>query len=228
MSLKVNNFNTGDGYIKAVASGKRRSKEVYANYAATGAIAPGSQFAANESVVVNGVRFTAVASGASGNQFVIGADLGESIDNLVTVLNASTDGNVSVATYANDSDTSLTVTFDSDHENGNKFKLSTNKSGATVTDMTGGASGVLEDAYHFNLVTQDSADGDFTLADGEDGDEVSIYFKTKGTSTDATINGNFEGGGTTLTLDAAGEYVKLVFFNSDWNLLVDPDTATIA
>lgn len=44
----------------------------------------------SETMVINGVTFTAVTSGATGNQFNIGADVTTTAGNLVTAINAST------------------------------------------------------------------------------------------------------------------------------------------
>lgn len=55
-----------------------------------GSIVFGINCSAGATVTVCGIVFTAVASGATGNQFNVGAALTNSIDNLVTAMNAST------------------------------------------------------------------------------------------------------------------------------------------
>lgn len=69
----------GDGSATAAAS-----------TAGTAAIVFSANCVAGSAVTICGVVFTAVASGATGNQFNVGAALTNSIDNLVTAINAST------------------------------------------------------------------------------------------------------------------------------------------
>lgn len=69
----------GDGSATAAAS-----------TAGTAAIVFSANCAVGAAVTICGVVFTAVASGATGNQFNVGAALTNSIDNLVTAINAST------------------------------------------------------------------------------------------------------------------------------------------
>lgn len=58
--------------------------------AASGSVAFSNTSSANDTVLVNGVTFTAVASGATGNQWNIGASATASAANLSTTINAST------------------------------------------------------------------------------------------------------------------------------------------
>jgi hypothetical protein len=69
----------GDGSAMAAATA-----------AGTASIVFTANAAATNTVVVCGVTFTAVASGATGNQFNVGASLSATLDNLVTAINAST------------------------------------------------------------------------------------------------------------------------------------------
>lgn len=57
------------------------------------------QPAVNSTITINGTAFTAKASGATGNQFDIGAALADTITNLAAVLNASVISSVAEATY---------------------------------------------------------------------------------------------------------------------------------
>lgn len=56
---------------------------------ATGTITFGGAGAANDTVLINGVTFTAVASGASGNQWNVGGTAAQSAENLAAAINAS-------------------------------------------------------------------------------------------------------------------------------------------
>lgn len=67
-----------------------------------------TNFVANDTVVFGGVTFTAVASGATGNQFNIGADTTASATNLASAINANSTIN---ATYSATSSTNvITIT----------------------------------------------------------------------------------------------------------------------
>lgn len=57
------------------------------------------QPAVNSTITINGTAFTAKASGATGNQFNIGATVADTITALATVLNASAVSGVAEATY---------------------------------------------------------------------------------------------------------------------------------
>ena len=86
---------------------------------------------ATDAISINGVTFTAVASGATGNQFNVGVDDAATATNLANAINASVTALVTgVVTAARTDDSPATV---------------------TVTAVNGGAQG--------NLITIASADG---------------------------------------------------------------------
>jgi hypothetical protein len=108
---------------------------------ASGDITFSAQPAVNSTITINGSPFTFVASGATGAQINIGADLATTIDNAVTVLNASSDANVTPATYSNVGGTKLHVAYDTAGLAGNAFTLATSTSpasNATAGTMSGG------------------------------------------------------------------------------------------
>lgn len=90
------------GYLKSgLGTGAVAGKETYTiGTNAVGAIAGsntytvGTNFVANDTVEFDGVTFTAVASGATGNQFDVGTDIATSATNLANALNANTTINV--------------------------------------------------------------------------------------------------------------------------------------
>jgi phage tail sheath gpL-like len=65
---------------------------------------------ATDAVSINGVTFTGVASGATGNQFNIGADDDETAENLAAAINASVTALVSGYVTASASGAVVTVT----------------------------------------------------------------------------------------------------------------------
>ncbi len=112
--------------------------------AATGSIAFSAQPAANSTVTINGTAFTFVASGATGNQVNIGANLAATMTALATALNASAVPGVAVATYTGAA-AALTILHDTVGAAGNAFTLAASTSPAsngTVSGATlsGGAS----------------------------------------------------------------------------------------
>lgn len=65
---------------------------------------------ATDAVSINGVSFTAVASGATGNQFNVGADDAETAENLAAAINASVSALVSGYVTASADDEVVTIT----------------------------------------------------------------------------------------------------------------------
>lgn len=124
--------------------------------AATGSILFALQPAVSSTITINGTAFTFVASGATGNQINIGANLAATLTNIVTVLNASVVAGVALATYGQTGGTTLTVTFDVVGPAGNAFTLAASAapasngtpSGAT---LTGGANSHTFQSGNWNL-----------------------------------------------------------------------------
>ena len=107
--------------------------------AATGYI----DFAANPSdldtVALNGTTWTFVTGIASGNETQIQATATQTIDQLVTDLNASTDVNIDDATYSRPASTQrLLVTHDTVGATGNAFALAASAATASGTTLAGG------------------------------------------------------------------------------------------
>lgn len=213
-----------------LAKGVKAVRDVSGGRHADGSITFSGNFTANDTVTVNGVVFTAVASGASGNQFNVAGSLSGSLDNLVTVLNNSTDEHVNVATYSKTgSDDTLTVVYDTETEVGNAFTLDASVGTVNDSTLSGGVTpDPLEDAAVFYLVTVDGDDMDFVLPYGIDGQEVTLYFKTKGTGSNAVVHGTFAGGDTEATFDAEGEFVKLQWLNDAWEVVLNHGSVSFA
>lgn len=111
--------------------------------APSGSIAFSGQPAVNSTVTINGTVFTFVASGATGNQCNIGANLAATMTALAVVLNASVVAGVAAATYTGTA-TALTIVHDTLGLTGNAFTLAASiapASNGTVSGatLTGGA-----------------------------------------------------------------------------------------
>lgn len=110
--------------------------------AASGTITFSAQPAAESTITINGIAFTFKASGAAGNEIDIGATLSDTIDAIVTALNASVETAVDDATYAKSGTTILTITHDTAGLGGNAFTLAAaaasngTVSGATLSGGT--------------------------------------------------------------------------------------------
>lgn len=104
---------------------------------ATGYFTFSGNVSADDTITVNGTVFTFKASGATGNQINIGASASATIDNAVTVLNASIVEAVAVATYTkNVAGTQLVVTYDERGAAGNAFTLAKSSTNITVSAAT--------------------------------------------------------------------------------------------
>jgi hypothetical protein len=213
----------------SLAAGNYQDKLVQGSRQAIGSVAFAGQPAANDTVTINGTVFTFVAAGAAGNQVNIAASLTLTIDALCTALNASAVAAVAKATYANVAGTSMSVTHDAAGAEGNDFTLAESGanisvSGATLED------GVTADtidlsAETYGLVTQEGAATAFSLPSGNEGQEVTLYLHTKGTGSNAVVTGVFTGG-TTLTFDTAGEFIKGKFLNGTWRVIANTGAIT--
>lgn len=104
--------------------------------AATGTITFSAQPAVNATVTINGTAFTFVASGATGNQVNIGANLAATLTALATALNASVVPGVALATYTGTA-TALTIVHDTLGNTGNSFTLAASTSPASNGAVSG-------------------------------------------------------------------------------------------
>lgn len=221
-ALTNNLMDPNPGPIQLLASGMVGYEERLGNRKATGTITYGANLSAGHTVVINGVTFTAVSSDATGPQFNVAGSLTATLDAIVTVLNASEDASVAVATYANSGGTALSVVFDKTGAAGNDFTLAATGSGtASAATLTGGAGDhpISGKAETVGLVTTDGGNMDFKLPDGADGQERTLFFKTKGSGANAIVTGTF-GGGTTATFDAANDLLKVKWIGAAWRTLV--------
>lgn len=208
-----------------LASGKRNVWTPVGGRRATGKITFANNPTANDTVTFNGVEITFVASGATGNQVNIGGDLDTTLDSLASFLNTSTDALLTVATYTKTgSNDEMTVTYDTYVTEGNEYTLAASSDTPSGATLTGGQTedGMDVNAYStFELVTTDGTAMDFTLPDGEEGQEIFLYFKTKGSGANAKVNGNFVSTNVSLTFDTAGEFTVLKCLAGEWVAVVN-------
>lgn len=105
--------------------------------AATGSVVFSAQPVANATLTVNGTLFTFVTAAPTGNQIQIGANLGATLTNAVTALNASVVPGVAAATYSQTGGTTLVITHDTLGLAGNAFTLATSSTPASNGTLSG-------------------------------------------------------------------------------------------
>lgn len=105
--------------------------------AATGSILFANNPTAGDTITLNGVAWTFVASGATGNQTNIQGSLASTLATLVTNLNASGNASIDDATYSED-DTSLIITHDTAGSAGNAYTLAASSDTPSGATLTGG------------------------------------------------------------------------------------------
>ncbi|MER9496400.1 hypothetical protein NKI86_32130, partial [Mesorhizobium sp. M0320] len=124
--------------VNQLAAGRRNTLVVSGSRKASGTVVYGANLVAGNSVTINGVVFAAVAAGAIGNQFNLGASLTLTLDALAAKLNASVDPKVSVATYSNVAGTTLNVSYDVAGTVGNAMTLAASIGTVSGAKLTGG------------------------------------------------------------------------------------------
>jgi phage tail sheath gpL-like len=136
-------------YVRSLLGGARSGKVITSLNAvkATGTITLSSHVNTN-TVTVNGIVFTCVSSGATGNQYNVGADDTETATNLAAALNANAtlDGMV-VATSALGV---VTLTATVPGEIGNALTLAISANGSVSgARMTGGTNGAQQRTNYY-------------------------------------------------------------------------------
>ncbi len=109
---------------------------VSASVAATGDITFTANPSAGHTITINGVLWTFVASGATGTQTNIGANLNATLTQLATDLNASANASITPATYSNGAGTKLNIVHDTLSAAGNSFTLASGNANAVVSGAT--------------------------------------------------------------------------------------------
>jgi hypothetical protein len=104
--------------------------------AATGDITFTANPSAGHTITINGVVWTFVASGATGTQTNIGANLNATLTQLATDLNASANASITPATYSNGGGTKLNIVHDTLSPAGNSFTLASGNANAVVSGAT--------------------------------------------------------------------------------------------
>jgi hypothetical protein len=146
--LDVINYQISNGLCPWIIGGKNEilvAEENYENMQNTGVATASlklfSNFSAADTFTITGVTFTAVASGATGNQFNIGVDTAASMAALLVVIQANaqlTLFNQIVAALDPDDPEQIIFTATEPGPRGNAYTLSVKSALATITAFSGG------------------------------------------------------------------------------------------
>lgn len=132
-------------------------------------------------VVLNGVTFT------EGTSFTRGGSTSATIDSLITALNASTNSNITKATYTRNND-SLVITAKAGGKLGNAYTV--NQASSTATFVTTGTATQTANIYTLSNGANDGITSGSVVAGGSVGDAiVNTQSQTKGSVT-LTMSGN--------------------------------------
>jgi hypothetical protein len=156
VSPTVTLINSGSGYTSAP------TVTLQTGTAATGYISFAGNPSPGDTITLNGVVWTFVASGAVGPQFNIGGTLGFTIVfNVVPVLNASTDPAINAASYSSSGagPILLTITYLSGGTIGNAYTLAASVATPSAGTLTGGAGGSGQGATFTASVANGSVTG---------------------------------------------------------------------
>lgn len=138
-SLSLVNVSSADGVSVPTANISIRANlnSSESTYNPTGNIEFTNNPTAGDTLTINGVVWTFVASGATGNQTNIGADIKDTLDNLVVDLNNSADTAITPAEYSNSiiGGNFLNITYDSTNGSAQTFTLASSSVNATPTQL---------------------------------------------------------------------------------------------
>lgn len=142
-------------YLAALGAGARRAgiDVLAAAVHASGTVTFSGAATADDTVVINGVTFTAKASGATGEQFNIGSDEEDSAANLAAAINASEDAGIAGIVTASVSAGVVTVSAARPGKLGNAITVAEGVDAGSViavsaARLSGGSDGT-EKSYSF-------------------------------------------------------------------------------
>lgn len=217
--------------IQPIAAGKTGRPEVLVTGGskASGKIVFTGNLVAGDTVTINGVVFTCVASGATGAQFDVDSTLALSLASLNTVLNASVNPLVSIATYTvTDTDTAITASFDDYGTSQNSVVLASTHSTVVVTQPSGGRAMVSLslDTEHSQINLATSITVDFYLPDGDESQRKTIAMLGSGTANIKSAGSKLPGSTVNYAMNGADALI-LQWLSGKWRLILnDGATAT--
>lgn len=216
------------GSIPAIAAGKTGTPESITVPGISGVdkILFSGNFVAGETVTVNGVVFTCVASGAAGNQFNVGGSLAASLSALQTVLSASVLPQVACAAYTvTDTNTSITATASVQtaatgaYNYQNLTLASTHAPAATVSrPTTGYALPRVSLTTEHTQINSAALNGDVYLDNGDETQRKTIAMFGSGT---VNVKGLALPGSTVNYALNGADVLVLQFLSGKWRLILN-------
>jgi hypothetical protein len=215
--------------IRTLAAGRAGEPQVISasNRAASGKIAFTANFTAGDTLIINGMTWTMVASGATAAQVNIAGTLTLSLDAIVTALNASADSRVTPATYSKTGGgTELTAVYDTAGDAGNSFRLGENTTAtSTITQMSGGiATQAVSMETENTLLTVASGTDAITLPDGVEFQKKVIVMTGAGTVTMTSPTAKLPL--TTYTFNGADSLI-LQWLSGSWKIILNTGVAAV-
>ena len=226
--------------LDALRAGKGCRPAVYTTGGdfAAGTITFADNPTATDTITLDGVyvEFTASASddaaaGTVGDPLLVNikGSLALTLDEVLVVLNGTANATVAAATYTEDGVDTLTITHDTVGTAGNAFTLAASADTVSGATLSGGEDSVAlaltHEHIHFTIAAAQTLNQQFTLADGDEGQSLRLYFVTKQAGNVVVTPANLTGG-TTITFDAVDEFSDLYFAGGAWQQLAG--SATVA
>lgn len=211
------------GAWPAVRAGKTGVPEVIVDggvKASAGKIVFTGNLVAGDTVTVGNVVFTAVTSGATGNQFNVDSTLALSLASLAAALNASTDPRVSVSTYSvTDTNTAITSTLDS---YGVGPSLASSHSTVVVTPHANGKAAVYAsvDTEHTQINFPTAFTADIILPDGDETQRKTIANLGSGTANIVSLGSKLPGSTVNYAMNG-NDVLVLQWLGGKWRLILN-------
>lgn len=209
--------------FQALAAGKTGEPAVLARggEAGIGTIVFSANPTDGDTITLNGV---VVTFGAAGD-VAIGAALTNTLDTLVTFLNASVNAALTPATYSKVSTTTLKITYDTKTGASSAYTIVVSDLTAAPTSFTatvenGAATPELDITTQYTKIATGRASvaESATLPDGEEAQEHVIYCAALAAGGSVVVTPTTLAGGTTLTFDAVGEFAQLRWLAGSWRV----------
>ena len=152
---------SAEGVYSADTTQRDLLNAIICKIAATGTVIFGVNPSNNDNFVFNGVTWTFVTSGATGNQTNIQGNLNDTLWQLNIDMNASANGSLTVATYSDDSVDTFTITYDTIGTGGNAYTIVDGSQGGANTTPSGATlNGGMDQDKNWNMQLIDE-NGDY-------------------------------------------------------------------
>lgn len=200
------NFNGVKLLDGSLASGNGLSTETNTATQASGSLQFGANLVAGQTIVLNGQTLTA------GTQFAVGGTLTQTLDNLTSALNSSTNTALSGATYSRVGN-SLNIKFDAGGTIGNNYTINQGASTAAFTTVGGPVNA--SNIFTLQGGQDNGLSGNSTSANGVIGDTLVTNLNNTSASTTLSFTSaaNIVAGNSINIDDGNGGLINFTFVN---------------